>query len=111
MGLLNRMVQNFTDRVAVGFGSEAAKGRLHLSAATDELMSGWARYAGRKGISRPTVQHLLDYLRTSHGIEVPSNSVSTIFGAAASQTVDVEAIMPRIADVLIDAGLIEIERD
>jgi hypothetical protein len=105
------MVQNFTDRVAVGFGSEAAKGRLHLSAATDELISGWARYAGRKGINRPTVQNLIDFLRISYGIEVPAHSVSEMFGTTASQTVDVEAIMPRIGDVLIDAGLIEIEHD
>jgi hypothetical protein len=105
------MIRNFSDRLAVGFGDEAAKGRLHLSAATEELMRGWARYAGRKGISRPTVQHLIDYLHISYGIDVPATSVSAIFGATASQTVDVEAIMPRIADVLIDAGLIEIASD
>lgn len=110
MSMFSRMIQNLSDRVAVGFGSEAAKGRLHLSAATDELMRGWARYAGRKGISRPTVQHLLDFLRVSYGIEVPANSVTAMFGATASQSVDVEAIMPRVADVLIDSGLIEIEQ-
>lgn len=111
MGLISRMIRNFGDRLAVGFGDEAAKGRLHLSAATEELMRGWARYAGRKGISRPTVQHLIDFLRISYEIEVPSNSVSAIFGATASQTLDVEAVMPRIADVLIDAGLIEVASD
>lgn len=109
MGFFSAKLQEISDRLSYGFGNQEALGRLTLAAATNTLMSGWRRYAGRKRIVRPTVGDLLHFLEVEHGIEVPPNAVTAIFGGATTVRIDVETIMPRIADMLIDAGVIDVE--
>ena len=111
MGFFGAKLQEFSDRLAYGFGSEEALGRLTLAAATRTLLAGWRRYAGRKRIRQPTVRDLLHFLQIEHGIQIPSDAVSAIFGGTTAARVNVEAIMPRIADILIDNGLIDVEWD
>lgn len=109
MGFFGAKLQEFSDRLAYGFGSQEALGRLTLAAATRTLLAGWRRYAGRKRIRQATVRDLLHFLQLEHGIEVPSDAVSAIFGGTTSARIDVEPIMPRIADILLDNGLIDVE--
>lgn len=109
MGFFRGKLQEFSDRLAYGFGSQAALGRLTLATATNTLMAGWKRYAGRKRIREPTVGDLLHFLQIEHGIEIPPDAVATIFGGTTAVRVNIEAIMPRIADILIDDGLIDVE--
>jgi hypothetical protein len=45
-----------------------------------------------------------------YGFELEPNAVSRAIGASPSQTVDVDRVMPRIANILLDHGLIGIER-
>lgn len=110
MGFFGKMMQNVADRVASGLGSEAASGRLDLAAATSALTAAWWRYAGRKGIRQPTVNHLIAFLQMQYGFELEPYAVSRAIGASPSQTVDVDRVMPRIANILLDHGLIGIER-
>jgi hypothetical protein len=111
MKFLKKIAQNVTDRVAYGLGDRAALGRLDLAAATDILTTSWLHYAGRKGVRQPTIGDLLHYLRITYDIdETVIFGEDTTYDEDTTARVDIDVIMPRIADILMDECLLEIER-
>jgi hypothetical protein len=111
MGFFNKMLQNAADRVAYGFGSQAAAGRLDLNAVTVEVKKQWARYAGRNGISQPTTRHLANFLNYAWGAQVEAEDIAELVGHTGSQNaVDMDIAAPRMANVLLENGLVVIQR-
>jgi len=110
MGLLNRMVRNAADRVAFGLGSQSAVGRLNLSAATAEVRKQWGAYAGRKAIRAPTIQHVSNFLAFQYGVGWDEELVGRVTGAAPGEVLDMDSVFPRLADMLLDSGVIVVER-
>lgn len=111
MGFFNKMLQNAADRVAYGFGSQAAAGRLDLNATTIEVKKQWARYAGRNGVSQPTTGHLANFLNYAWGAQVDAEDVADLIGGAGHQNpVDMDVAAPRLANALLENGLVVIQR-
>jgi hypothetical protein len=110
MGVFSRMMQNAADRVAFGLGSQTAAGRLNLSAATAEVRKQWGAYAGRKAIRAPTIRHVSNFLAFQFGGSWDEELVSRVTGADPGETLDMNDVLPRLADMLLDSGVIVVER-
>lgn len=101
---------SFFDRILYGLGNQEAAGRLILKAATDQVRADWGRYAGRKGIRRPTVRQFLEFAEFQYGFELSEEDEHRIFGSNIDvKTVDMDAMCPRFADMLIEEGIIDVE--
>jgi hypothetical protein len=111
MSLFRRMMQNASDRLAYGFGSQAAAGRLNLGAATAEIRSKWNQYAGRKGIRSPVARDVAQFLAFQYGLPMSDEDVARLLGRPTPRGVlDMDDVLPRLADVLMDNGTIVVER-
>jgi hypothetical protein len=109
MGFFNRKLQEVSDRILYGFGSQEAAGRLMLAAATDEVRTQWGRYAGRNGIRRPTVRQFLEFAEFQYGFELSEDDEHRIFGSNIDvKTVDMDAMCPRFANMLLEQGVIDV---
>lgn len=104
------MLRNAADRVAYGFGSQSAAGRLNLSAATAEVRARWGQYAGRKAIRSPAIRQVSDFLEFQYGVSWDDELLSRVTGANSGGMLDMDVVLPRLADMLLDSGVIEVER-
>jgi hypothetical protein len=105
MGLFNKMLQNTTDRFLYAIGSSEAEGRLNRSYATAELRKQWGRYAGRKGIRAPTIRDLSEFLTIEYGADFDRDHTGR------NEAVDLDEALPKIANALLDRGMLVVSRD
>lgn len=110
MSIFRRIMQNASDRLAYAFGSEEAAGRLNLGAATAEVRSKWNQYAGRKSIRAPVVHDVAQFLAIQYGLPITDEDVAHMLGRTTRAVLDMSDVLPRLADALMDNGVLAVER-
>lgn len=105
MTLFSRMLQNTADRFLYAIGSSEAEGRLNLSFATAEVRKQWGRYAGRKGIRAPTIRDLSEFLTIEYGADFNRDH------SGRNEVVDLDEALPKIANALLDSGVLVVNRN
>lgn len=112
MTLFSRMLQNTADRFLYAVGNQEAAGRLNLSFATAEVRKQWARYAGRKGIRAPTIRHISNFLTLEYGLQLDDDIVGRLVKVSGhDEAVPMDMALPRIANALLDSGVLVFNRD
>jgi len=80
-----------------------------LTAATDEVRKQWGRYAGRRGIRRPTVREFLEFVEFQYGFVLSEEDEYRIFGKDIDiNTVDMDSMYQRFANMLIEQRIIDV---
>lgn len=97
------MSQELAARIAYGFGSQQARGRLSLIAATKEVRNAWDYYRGRYGLKR-TVGAFTAFAHDEYGMTLSA-------GGDQNATIPpdkMQTLLTALANSLIDAGVIEV---
>lgn len=82
-----------------------------LSAATAEVANRWRAYAEGRNIRTPAVRQVAAFLQVEYGIEWSDNLVARLVGGSdAAAQVDMSSVIPRLADMLLDSGVLRVER-